>query len=130
NEEGDPIEEEELKEISFDIVDDVQDHHLISPSAVIVEVLSENYHQANIEGIAIANENGHFYIPTEIALESKVFSNWASDASVKKWVFDAKRAVVALGWRDILLDGIEFDLQMASYLLDPSLSSDEISEIV
>jgi DNA polymerase-1 len=44
-------------------------------------------------------------------------------------VFDAKRAVVALGWRGVLLDGVEFDLLMASYILDPSVSSHEISDI-
>ncbi len=129
DEDGDATEEKELDNISYKMIETVEESHLASPSALIVEVLSENYHQATIEGIAIVNENGHFFIPTERALDSELFVKWAKDESAKKWVFDAKRAVVALGWRDVLLDGIDFDLQMASYLLDPSLSSHEMSDV-
>lgn len=121
--------EEEVEEISFSLVDQITDKHLANESSVIVEVLSENYHQANIEGIAIVNENGRFFIETETALESTAFVEWANDETKKKWVFDAKRSVVALGWKGIMFEGIEFDLQMASYLLDPSLATHDIHEV-
>lgn len=129
DQDGEATEEKELDKISYEIVETIEETHLANPSALIVEVLSENYHQADIEGIAIVNENGHYFIPTEQALDSEVFILWAKNESAKKWVFDAKRAVVALGWRDVLLDGIDFDVQMASYLLDPSLSSHEMSDV-
>ncbi|MBP3949737.1 DNA polymerase I [Bacillus suaedae] len=121
--------EEEVEEISFSIVDQITDKHLANESSVIVEVLSENYHQATIEGIAIVNENGRFFIKTETALESTAFVEWANDETKKKWVFDAKRSVVALGWKGIMFEGVEFDLQMASYLLDPSLATHDIHEV-
>lgn len=129
DQDGDITEEKVLEAISFEIVETVEESHLASPSALIVEVLSENYHQANIEGIALVNEKGRFFIPTDRALDSNLFVEWAKDESAKKWVFDAKRAVVALGWRGVMLDGIDFDLQMASYLLDPSLSSHEMNDV-
>ncbi|MCM3759677.1 DNA polymerase I [Alkalihalobacillus oceani] len=126
---GTAEEEKELADLDYETVSQIEERHLTSPAALIVEVLKENYHQAEIEGIAISNEEGHFFVPTEVALQSELFRAWAKDATAKKWVFDAKRTVVVLGWRDLLLDGIDFDVQMASYLLDPSLSSHEITDV-
>ena len=120
---------EELSKLDIEIVETITDKHLSSPSAIVAEVLGEHYHHAPIEGFAVTNEHGTFFIPTKTAIESELFVEWAKDESKKKWVFDAKRTVVALGWQDIELDGIEFDLLIASYLLDPSVSSHGISDI-
>ncbi len=120
---------QELDEITYEVLETIEKRHLSDEAALIVEVLSENYHQANIEGFAIVNEKGRFFIQTDHALNSKDFVDWLKDESTKIAVFDAKRAVVALGWKGILLNGVTFDLQMASYLLDPSLSSHEISDV-
>ncbi|WP_017726618.1 DNA polymerase I [Halalkalibacterium ligniniphilum] len=129
DEDGTKTEKQELKELEFTKVEEVKDEHLHSPSAVVVEVLEENYHQADILGFALVHEKGRYFIPTEVALQSEVFVAWTKDENQEKWVFDAKRAVVALGWQGIEFDGIRFDLQMASYLLDPSLSSHGIHDI-
>ncbi|MDT8859426.1 DNA polymerase I [Alkalihalobacillus sp. MEB130] len=121
--------EEELEDITYEVLETVTEEHLTQEASLIVEVLSENYHQANIEGFAFVNEKGRFFIETKQALDSSAFVNWLKDESTKITVFDAKRAVVALGWQGVLLNGVTFDLQMASYLLDPSLSSHEISDV-
>ncbi len=126
---GEQNEEQEIDELSFDLVKEIEEHHLISPSAMIVEVMEENYHNAEIQGISIVNENGNYFIPTEVAMSSKLLKNFLEDRSQKKWVFDAKRAVVALGWKGIALEGITFDLVIASYLLNPSESTHDISAI-
>lgn len=120
---------QQLTELDYDIVEEPLPEHFSSPSALVVEVLAENYHQAEIAGIAVANEKGCFYFPTEKAVKSDAFRAFARSQEKKKWLFDAKRAVVALAWHGVDLNGVDFDLQMASYLLDPSLSSHEISDI-
>ncbi|KHF41041.1 DNA polymerase I [Halalkalibacter okhensis] len=120
---------EELEEITYDVLDEVTEEHLTKEASLIVEVLSENYHQANIEGLALVNEKGRFFIETQQALKSRALVEWLKDDTTKITVFDAKRAVVALGWKGVLLNGVTFDVQMASYLLDPSLSSHEISDV-
>ncbi|MCL7747767.1 DNA polymerase I [Halalkalibacter alkaliphilus] len=125
----DGVVEEELEDITYEVLDEVTEENLTKEAALIVEVLSENYHQATIEGFALVNEKGRFFINTEQALHSQAFVDWLKDDTTKITVFDAKRAVVALGWKGVLLNGVTFDLQMASYLLDPSLSSHEISDV-
>ncbi|GAE27910.1 DNA polymerase I [Halalkalibacter wakoensis JCM 9140] len=122
-------EEQDLEEITYDILEEITEEHLVKESALIVEVLSDHYHQATIEGFALVNEKGRFFIETEQALSSDAFVNWLKDETTEITVFDAKKAVVVLGWKGVLLNGVSFDLQMASYLLDPSLSSHEISDV-
>lgn len=120
---------EAIEELDYTIATEITANMLTADSAIVVEVLAENYHQADVIGLAIVNENGRFFIATELAFESTEFKNWAKNKEAKKAIFDAKRAVVALGWKGIELEGINFDLAIASYIIDPSAASDEVADI-
>ncbi|WHY96267.1 DNA polymerase I [Peribacillus simplex] len=98
-------------------------------SALYVEILEDNYHRADILGIAISNEQGNFYFNGDDALSSGAFKSWAEDETKKKTVFDAKRTVVALRHRGVEIKGIDFDVFLASYILNPAESVDEVAEI-
>ncbi len=126
---SDAVEQEEVEDLDVRVVSEVTEEMLESPAALVVEALDENYHQAEVIGLSIANKNGLYYLPTTVALESDLFKTWASDASKEKYIFNAKRAVVALGWQDVMLDGVIFDIQIASYLIDPSANSHEMADI-
>lgn len=120
---------QDLEDLDVQIPDTITKDMLKSPSALVVEVLEENYHQADITGIAVSNTAGTYFFSSEKALESDAFKEWAADSSKEKAVFNAKRAVVALGWQHVILDGVMCDVQIASYLLDPSASSHEMADI-
>ncbi|WP_240374636.1 DNA polymerase I [Bacillus piscicola] len=122
-------EEIELEEVDFHTVAEVTEEMLVSPSALIVEVPDDNYHNADIWGIAIVNKRGKYFIPTDIALASSLFKEWVGDVSQEKYTFDTKRSVVALGWKGISLAGVNHDMLIASYLIDPSVSSHDLDEI-
>ncbi|GEL09088.1 DNA polymerase I [Salisediminibacterium halotolerans] len=119
----------DIEDLALTVVTEVTDEMLVSPSAVAVEVLEDNYHSAEIIGLALANKNGTYFLPTDTALNSEKFKQFASDSSCEKYTFNAKRAVVTLGWHGIELNGVEFDIQIASYLVDPSASSHEMADI-
>ncbi|MDM5200046.1 DNA polymerase I [Fictibacillus enclensis] len=123
------VSEEEKEEINFEKAEALNDEILSSPAALIVETTPETYHRASVNGLAIVNENGRFYIPADLALSSPEFKQWAEDTSKEKFVFDAKRAYVALDWNNISLQGVTFDLMIASYLLNPSDSGDDVAVI-
>ena len=57
----------ELDEITFEIVEEVTEEMLQQDSALYVEVLEDNYHKADIR-FWHSNENGRYFIPTEVAL--------------------------------------------------------------
>nr|WP_077615514.1 DNA polymerase I [Caenibacillus caldisaponilyticus] len=98
-------------------------------AALIVETSEENYHFADILGFAVANPNGRWFIPVEAGLASEAFKKWLARTDVKKTVFDAKRDAVVLHWHGLELGGVDFDVNMASYLIDPSESNRELADI-
>ena len=102
---------------------------LVSPSALVVEQIGDNYHEEPILGFSIVNETGLYYIPKEIAIQSQAFKSWAEDESMKKWVFDSKRSVVALRWQGIELKGTEFDALLAAYIINPGNSYDDVASV-
>ncbi|MFE4241334.1 DNA polymerase I [Peribacillus butanolivorans] len=120
-----PIEQEKIEVRTSEMTPEL----FADGSALYVEILEDNYHHADILGIAVSNENGHFYFHGETALTSDIFKSWAEDETKKKTVFDAKRTVVALRHRGVEIKGIDFDVFLASYILDPAESVDEVAEI-
>lgn len=120
---------EELEEIEFAIVDEITEDILTAENAFYVEILEDNYHYADIIGFSIANEKGSFFIPTDLALGSQVFKQWAEDESKHKIVYDAKRTEVSLRHHGIHLAGISFDLLLASYLVNPSEKIEDITSV-
>ncbi len=118
-----------LEDIEFEIVQEVSDALFMDESALYVEILEDNYHYAPIIGFAVVNKQGSYFISTELALKSDDFKKWAEDETKKKWVYDAKRSEVSLRHHDLHLKGIEFDLLIASYLLNPSETIDDIASI-
>ncbi|MBS4208796.1 DNA polymerase I [Bacillus sp. FJAT-50079] len=120
---------EEIKDISFTTIETITEEMFAAENAFYVEVLEDSYHTEPIAGFALVNEHGNFYIPTDVALQSERFKSWAEDETKKKQVYDAKRSIVTLHRHGIELKGIEFDLLLASYLLNPSESNEDFSGV-
>ncbi|AIM15862.1 DNA polymerase I [Bacillus sp. X1(2014)] len=120
---------DELEEIEVEIPAQITEELFAEHSNFYVEMLEDNYHTAEILGFSIVNENGHFFLPTEQALQSEAFKNWAEDESKKKTVYDVKRTEVSLRKRNIHLKGADFDILMASYILNPSETGEDLAAI-
>ncbi|QTN00047.1 DNA polymerase I [Sediminibacillus dalangtanensis] len=120
---------EELPELNVSILEEITEDVFTGEEAVVVEMLQDNYHSAPIEGIGIVNAQHNYFVPTEAALESTAFKQWAEDPSMKKYVFDAKKTTVALLNKGIDVKGITFDLLLASYLINPSENHHDIPAI-
>ena len=125
----DVIEEHELEEIEFHIPTEITEELFANSNYFYVEMLDDNYHYAEIIGFSLVNENGHFYLPTDLALQSVAFKKWAEDESKKKTVYDAKRSEVSLRRHDIHLKGADFDILMASYIINPSENIEDLAAI-
>ncbi len=118
-----------LSEISYKIADEVSADMFTGEDALVIEMLGENYHRDPIEGIGIVNADGAYFIKAEAAVKSDIFRVWAEDSSKKKYVFDAKKSVVALLNSGIHLKGITFDMLLVSYLLNPSENHHDIPAV-
>ncbi|TFJ93910.1 DNA polymerase I [Lentibacillus salicampi] len=119
----------ELKHIDYTIADEVTADMLGDESAVVLEMLEENYHYGRIEGIGVVNQSNAYFIPTETAVESEAFKTWVEDSNRSKVVFDAKKTLVALLNKGIHIRGITFDMFLTSYLLNPAENNHDIPAI-
>lgn len=122
-------EQASFDEMDFEIVDEITTTMLTDKAALHVEMITDNYHEAAIEAIGMVNETGKYVIPTDIALESPMFTQWLEDETKEKYMFDAKAMKVAFLNRHINLRGVTFDLLLAAYLVNPADNNDEIPAI-
>lgn len=121
--------EVELEKLNWSFEEKVKEEQLLSPSALVIEVLNDNYHTEDVLGVAVANKKGRFFYKIKTVLESNDFKKWAHDDKKDKILFDAKQAVVSLSGHGIDLQGVCFDVQLASYLLNPSESNNDLAQI-
>lgn len=120
--------EEEIN-VPFEIIEDIKAEYLVSGSILNVEMLDENYHDAKIEAISLVNETGNYVIHTDDALGSQIFIDWLEDSKEEKSIFDVKATTVALLNQDIHLKGVNFDLLLAAYVIDPAQKNEDIPSI-
>lgn len=120
---------ENLAEINYTFVSEIKETMFTGEEAFVVETMTDNYHQAPIEGFGLVNKQNAYFIPTDLALQSSIFKKWAEDETSQKLVFDVKKSVVCLLKHGINLKGITFDLLLASYLLNPADNHHDIPSI-
>lgn len=97
-------------------------------SALIVGVFNDNYHSSAILGFGIYNGDEAYYISLEDAVNSSTFKEFLSDEKIEKYGYDIKKCINACAWNGLALNGCVFDLQLSSYILNPSLK-DEIKSV-
>jgi DNA polymerase-1 len=119
----------ELGEIEFATPETITEEMFAEENAFYVEILEDNYHYADIIGFSLCNDKGNYYFPVETAVKSEAFKKWAEDESQKKYVFDAKRSEVSLRHHGVHLKGVEFDVFLASYIINPSESGDDLAGV-
>lgn len=106
----------------------------LNDDAVIhVEAVGENPHQAVNVGVVWFIQDGDtnksYYVPFQL-MQSEAgepLRAWLGDESKKKKVFDLHRSLLALAWQGIELKGVDFDVLLAAYLLDPTESNLSLS---
>lgn len=121
-----------LESLTVHVIDDEQQAALIEKlvemlnkeksHGLYVEAIGENPHQASFEGLAIAIGDEVFTIAKHILLEDKAqpLRQWLADEKQAKFGYDMHKSELVLGWLNVPIAGIQFDVQLAAYLLDPT----------
>ncbi|QLY39354.1 DNA polymerase I [Hujiaoplasma nucleasis] len=95
-----------------------------------LELYEDNYHSSDKIGFSLISNNQTYYIDYDQALKSKNFTNWLKDEDKKKYVYDLKKIKVALLWDGFDLRGVDFDLLLGAYLINPNIYQDDFSQVV
>ncbi|MGM0212959.1 DNA polymerase I [Enterococcus sp. AZ109] len=124
------VEEEqvEMEDIIYQVVNEYDASMFSADSVLYVEMLEDNYHTADIVGIAWGTKK-KVYVTDDLAIfENADFKAWLETANGKK-VYDAKRTYVALNRYITKTEGINFDVLLAAYLLDTNDNSNDIAGV-
>ena len=98
-------------------------------SAMIFETFEYNYHKSPLLAIGIKNSKGTFVVDPNIIFNSMDFMMFLSDKNNHKTIFDYKRAYVLSKRLGLELLGVDFDLLLATYILNPSAAKEEFKGI-
>ena len=96
-------------------------------STFVLDYNQTNYHHANVNNVIFADDKNVYIYDYSLAKKDKDFINFITNEKIKKATFDSKAMYVLLNKDHIQLNGITFDLLLASYLLDSSLANDPIT---
>ena len=97
--------------------------------ALSVAVYDANYHKSPVLGFGMATKSKAYYMSFQDAFNDPKFKAMLSDEKIKKTVYDQKKIKLALKWNSLEIKGIDFDIQLAAYILNPA-TKDEIKYVV
>lgn len=121
-------ETESVEAIEVETKHKLTEADLSEQMAVHLEMMDDNYLTSELFGLAMTNGENVFYVPMEDLKQDVVLKTWLADSETKKFTTDAKALFAALAAIDIPVSGIDFDLTLAAYIVNPSLSFDDVSE--
>ncbi len=92
---------------------------IFGPVALNVGVFDHNYHKSIIIGFGVAFRDEKYYISFEDAKNDPAFLDALKDENIPKYGFNVKKSLLAARWHGIIINGFNFDLQLAAYVLEP-----------
>ena len=111
--------------LSFEICNDYQ--NITGDSYIISEVFGFNYYKGTFLGLGILN-NGKFYFVKEKDLD--LIKDYLENPLNRKYTFDYKLLNYLMIRYNIKLEGIIFDLLIASYLINPEYANEDFKIVV
>ena len=118
------IEEKHNEKVDFCEVFDTNDTDFTDEIGIDVDIENVNYHDALFNGLAFSINKKTYYINKENFLKDQKLLSVLKDEKIKKFAFDFKKVRYILKKNGIDINGLFFDLVLASYLLDSSIKSD------
>ena len=109
-------------QLEYQIVDHLPE--IKKASTLVVGVYDTNYHKSPVLGFAVYNDSQAYYITVEKALTDAGFLDFLKDQSIEKYGYDIKKCINACRWHGLEVNGYVFDLQLAAYILNPSLKDE------
>ena len=111
------------EDLNVKTVKSFKDINVGSDIGIALDYANENYTLSDIYGIAISFNNEHYYMLVEDLENDDAIKAILKDSSIRKYCYDYKAIKVALAKRGIEINGVYFDLLIASYLVDSSLKN-------
>ena len=114
------IKKEKSREEEFKIISDINDVKISEDTSIYLDTTIDNYHDAEILGIALYNSTLSCYIPYDI------FKNNTNilDTDYNLSTYDYKKLIVVFNKYGIKVPNINFDAMISAYLLNYETKDD------
>ncbi len=99
-------------------------------ASIHFETNENNYLKADVLGFAIQTENQVFVITEEEFKQNKDLHEWLEREEVSLSAYDVKKTIVLSHRLGVKIKGVTFDTMLASYILDPSRTIDDVYSVV
>lgn len=104
-------------DVKYNIIEDVSKLKIEEDVSFYIDIDNDNYHKANIKGIAIYNNNISIYIK----------GDYVNDLSFIKgniYTYDAKKLYVMFKYKNYIINNKIDDVMISSYLLNYNVKDD------
>ena len=118
-------EELDSQNVNFETVSSLEGITLANDIGVALDFEDEDdYYRSEIYGLSISDKTKTYYITIEDALKDNKLLDILKDENYHKHCFDFKAIKVALSRLNVEIKGLVFDLLIASYLIDSTITND------
>lgn len=123
--------EEEVEEREWNVTIVTEESALVLPerAAVHLEYMDENYLTEDVFGLLIRTEEGNQFIVPEVIGSSERLKTWLESEDVVKEATDSKAIRGGLARYGVSVSGFDFDLTLAAYIDDASVTHGSIEAI-
>lgn len=111
------------KEIIIEEISSFKNIDVGNQIGIALDFDNDDYYDCQIYGASIFANSHHYYINFEDMIKDQYFKSIIQDERIDKCCFFAKAIEVALAKHKITLNGVNFDLLIAAYVLDSNLST-------
>ncbi len=118
------------REIKYSTNIDNFDFDNVTEAAIHFETNEANYLKADILGFAIHAKDETYVVSPDVLKEHKKLQQWLENDQVTFATYDAKKTIILCKRLGIEINGIQFDTLLASYILDPSRTIDDVYSVV
>lgn len=122
----------EVKEqvaLDFEIVSKLEASMLKDKMALHLELENDHYHDCHALGLSLTDGEKTIFVPMNEVFENDVLKAWLADDTKTKYVSDRKATQVMLNRLGYTFEGVAFDLMLATYIMNPSVSGDDVATL-
>lgn len=124
------VEESVEKDFDIDTTFDQVNFEQLSEAAIHFELEGSNYLKDRILKFSLFTGQKHVVINADDIKNHSELVSWLENANTQKIVYDAKKTYVAAHRLDIDIKHINFDVMLASYIIDPSRTISDVQSVV
>ncbi len=115
-------EPEEIEEIKVDVVKVCPEEYLQDNTCLWLDVSADNFYKGVLNGVALCKDNKVVYLGLSEMKKDQRFLDWLKSPTPKV-IYDVKRAFHEFKRENMDVDGFYFDVMIATFLCDSTLTS-------